>query len=157
MPKLFIETLASRLNRDVPLRCVVAEEKMKLEPGFVYFAPGEIHTDIIREAGGKLSIVLNDGAPEHHCRPAVDVTLRSLHKLAPAVKTLVVILTGMGSDGALGAKLLADNGAKVIAQNEQTSVVWGMPGATVRLDAADEVLPLDQIGAAIVRTTRGGQ
>lgn len=156
MPKLFIETLASRLNRDVPLTCVVAQEKMKLQAGHVYFAPGEIHTDIIRGADGNLSVKFNNAAAEHHCKPAVDVTLRSLHKLVPAVKTLVVILTGMGSDGAIGAKQLSDSGAKVIVQDEESSVVWGMPGSAVRLGAADKVLPLNQIGEAIVRSARGG-
>jgi len=157
MPKLFIETLSTRLNRDVPLTCVVAQDKMTLEPGSIYFAPGEVHTEIIRASGGKLSISLNNDAPEHHCRPAVDVTLRSLHKLAPTVKTLAVILTGMGKDGALGAKLLSDAGGKVIAQDEASSVVWGMPGTTVKLGAADEVLPLDQIGSAIACLTSRGR
>jgi len=156
MPKLFIETLAARLNRDMKLSCQVARENMKLEAGHVYFAAGEKHMDIVRAAGGALSVLFNDAAAEHHCKPAVDVTLRSLHRLAPAVKTLVVILTGMGSDGAIGAKLLADSGAKVIVQDEASSVVWGMPGATVKLGAVNEVLPIGQIGTAIVNSAYRG-
>ncbi|MFQ5519175.1 MAG: CheB methylesterase domain-containing protein, partial [Mariprofundus sp.] len=155
MPKLFIESLAKRLDCECELRCCVAEPDMVLQAGTVYFAPGESHMDIVRTAGKSLAVQLHQAAPEHHCRPAVDVTLRSLHALAPSVKTLVVILTGMGKDGAAGAKLLADAKARVIAQDKQSSVVWGMPGETVRLNAADEVLALNQIAAAISPATAG--
>jgi len=155
MPKLFIESLASRLDRDCPVRCLVAQEQMKLEAGHVYFNPGEIHMDVVRAAGGGLTVRFNDGAPEHHCKPAVDVALRSLHRLAPTIRTLVVILTGMGADGAAGAKMLSDVHARVIAQDQQSSVVWGMPGQTVKLGAADEVLPLAEIGPAIACIGRG--
>jgi len=154
MPKLFIESLAGRLDRDFPIRCLVAEEQMKLKAGHVYFNPGETHMDVVRAVGGELSIRFNDGEPEHHCKPAVDVLLRSLHRLAPTIRTLVVILTGMGADGAAGAKMLSEVNAKVIVQDQQSSVVWGMPGETVKLGAADEVLPLDEIGAAITQIGR---
>jgi len=151
MPKLFIETLAHRLNRDVSLPSMVAEENMELQGGHIYFSPGEIHSDIICSRQKKFSIVLNDAEPEHHCKPSVDVTLRSLEKVRSDVKVLVVILTGMGSDGAIGAKLLSEKGAMVIVQDQESSVVWGMPGATVKLGAADQVLPVNKIGAEIVR------
>jgi len=110
---------------------------------------------IERSESGKLIARLNDGAAEHHCKPAVDVTLRSLHQLKQRVKALVVILTGMGVDGAAGAAALSGAGARVIAQDKQSSVVWGMPGETVKLGAADEVLPLSGIGDAINRISRG--
>jgi len=148
MPKLFIESLAKRLDSDMSLHCCVGENGMVLKPGCVYFAPGEQHMDIIR-SGTELMIKLNDSPPEHHCRPAVDVTLRSLALLAPSVQTLVVILTGMGTDGAAGAKLLSGKRCWVIAQDEESSVVWGMPGETVRMGAAHDVLPLDDIGGRI--------
>ncbi|NWF37099.1 chemotaxis-specific protein-glutamate methyltransferase CheB [Mariprofundus sp. KV] len=155
MPKLFIESLCSRLDSLTSLNCCVAEDGMGLHAGSVYFAPGESHLDVVRAAGEKLKARLHDGPPEHHCRPAVDVTLRSLHALAPSVSTLVVILTGMGADGAKGAKLLADANARVIAQDEATSVVWGMPGQTVKLGAANEVLALRDIASAIKRYVAG--
>ena len=104
--------------------------------------------DVVR-SGTDLMLMLNDSPPEHHCRPAVDVTLRSLALLAPAVQTLAVILTGMGADGAAGAKLLSEKRCWVIAQDEESSVVWGMPGETVRMGAAHDVLPLDDIGGRI--------
>ena len=151
MPKLFVESLATRLNKDIPLPCVVAEENTELKAGHIYFAPGDIHSDVVRTEGGKLTIHFNDGEPEHYCKPAVDTTLRSLESLADTVKTMVVILTGMGKDGAMGAKLLSEQGARVIAQDEESSVVWGMPGETVRLGAAHQILPLDKIGSAITQ------
>ena len=157
MPKLFIETMAIRLDRDISLTCQVAQDQMSLEAGNVYLAPGDIHTDIIQVTAGKFMTKFNDGPAEHHCRPAVDVTLRSLHRLRPVVKALVIILTGMGRDGALEAKYLSDLGAKVIAQDEQSSVVWGMPGATVELGAADEVLPLERIADAMVQYCGSGK
>jgi len=156
MPKLFIETLASRLNRDIPLPSMVAEENMELQGGHIYFAPGEVHSDIICSRQKKFSIMFNDAEPEHHCKPAVDVTLRSLEKMPSNVKVLVVILTGMGSDGAMGSKGLSEKGAKVIVQDQESSVVWGMPGATVRLGVADDVLPVSEIGAEIVRIASRG-
>ena len=154
MPKLFIESLARRLDRDFAIHCLLAQENMELKAGHVYFNPGETHMDVVRATGGGLTIRFNDGEPEHHCKPAVDVVLRSLHHLAPTVRTLVVILTGMGADGAAGAHMLSEANARVIAQDQQSSVVWGMPGETVKLGAADEVLPLDEIGAAIIRIGR---
>jgi len=155
MPKLFVESLAKRLNRDAPLHCRVAEEGDCLQAGVIYFAPGDKHLLIERSEIGKLIVRLNDGAAEHHCKPAVDVTLRSLHQLKQRVKALVVILTGMGVDGAAGAAALSGAGARVIAQDKQSSVVWGMPGETVKLGAADEVLPLTRISDAINRISRG--
>ncbi|GAV20530.1 two-component system, chemotaxis family, response regulator CheB [Mariprofundus micogutta] len=155
MPKLFVESLARRLDRDTRLNCCVAEDGTCLQAGQIYFAPGEAHLMVERNATGQLIARLNDGPAEHHCKPAVDVTLRSLHKLADRTHALVVILTGMGADGAAGAAALSKSGASVIAQDKESSVVWGMPGETVKLGAADEVLPLQQIGDAINRIALG--
>ncbi|RLL53062.1 chemotaxis-specific protein-glutamate methyltransferase CheB [Mariprofundus sp. EBB-1] len=155
MPKLFVESLARRLDQDTRLKCCVAKDGEGLKAGHIYFSPGEQHLMIEQNAPGKLVVRLDDGAAVHHCKPAVDVTLRSLHKLAGRVKTLTVILTGMGVDGAAGAAALSEAGGKVIAQDRQSSVVWGMPGETVKLGAADEVLALDQIGDAIKRICCG--
>jgi len=157
MPKLFVETMATRLNRDIRLTCLVAQDETLLEAGNVYLAAGDVHTDIVQVSTGKFMAKFNDAPAEHHCRPSVDVTLRSLHRLRPAVKTLVVVLTGMGSDGAFEAKQLSDLGAKVIAQDEQSSVVWGMPGETVKLGAADEILPLDRIADAMMQYCGSGK
>ncbi len=149
MPKLFLVSLAARLDRETNLRYYIAEDGMLLQPGCVYVAPGGLHMDIVKQEG-VLTIKLHASAEEHFCRPAVDVTLRSLSALAPAVNTLVVILTGMGRDGAMEAMNLAEKGAWVIAQDEASSVVWGMPGETVRLGAAHEVLPVEDISKSIL-------
>ena len=155
MPKLFLQSLAERLDRDTPLRAKVAEDGMFLEGGCIYVAPGDVHMEIER-MGSKLCAKLVDGPRVNHCIPAVDVTFHSLAKLAPRIQCLVVVLTGMGADGAAGAKAMKDKkNAYVIAQDEATSVVWGMPGETVKCGAADEVLPLGSIADAIISHSGG--
>jgi len=149
MPKLFMQPLADRLEKETSLSCRLAEEGMKLVRGYIYVAPGEHHLELMRE-GTDIVCRLSDAPPVHHCRPAVDPMFHSLAALAPRVNTLAVVLTGMGEDGALGAKLIAEKRGHVIAQDEKSSVVWGMPGATVKCGAAHEVLPLDQVAAAII-------
>ncbi|MDX8413507.1 MAG: chemotaxis-specific protein-glutamate methyltransferase CheB [Mariprofundales bacterium] len=156
MPKLFLVSLAKRINSSSPLGCVMAEDGMVLKPGVIHVAPGEVHMEIVRSAGG-LQAKLTDGAKVHHCKPAVDPMFFSLAKLAPQVKTLAVVLTGMGSDGALGALEIGGAKGHVIVQDEKTSVVWGMPGATVKLGAAHEVHPLGLIDEAIMRFFAGGR
>jgi len=157
MPKLFVQSLASRLEKESQLTCLVAEDGMLLERGYVYLAPGEIHMEVVRQ-GMKMAVKLVDGPKVHHCKPAVDRTFYSLANLAPLVKTLAVVLTGMGVDGADGAKLLGTHQGQVIAQDKASSSVWGMPGATVKLGAADYVLPLDKIADALCQlTVRGGK
>jgi len=149
MPKLFMQPLADRLEKETALSCCLAEEGMKLARGYIYVAPGEHHLELMRE-GMDIVCRLSDAPPVHHCRPAVDPMFYSLAALAPRVNTLAVVLTGMGEDGAAGAKAIAGKRGHVIAQDEKSSVVWGMPGATVKCGAAHEVLPLDQIAAAII-------
>jgi len=150
MPKLFVQSLATRLNKESELSVQVAEDGMQLLPGHVYIAPGEIHMEVVRKGVG-LAAKLVDGPKLHHCKPAVDRTFYSLVKLAPVVKTLAIVLTGMGADGADGAKKIAEFNGYVIAQDEASSAVWGMPGSTVKLGAANDVLPLDQIAGAIIQ------
>jgi len=155
MPKMFLVSLAERLNTEMNIRCELAQDGMQLKPGCVYLAPGDIHMKIER-LGVKLHVCLQDGERVNHCKPAVDVTFHSLETLAPRVRTMAVVLTGMGADGAAGAKALADKGLHVIAQDEASSVVWGMPGATVRCGAASEVLALNDIAPALIKYC-GGQ
>ncbi|MDX8384307.1 MAG: chemotaxis-specific protein-glutamate methyltransferase CheB [Ghiorsea sp.] len=149
MPKMFLESLAQRINNDSHLSCAIAKDGEQLKPGHIYLAPGDVHMKIERK-GLYLSVKLEKGERVHHCIPAVDVTYNSLVELAPRVKTLAVVLTGMGSDGALGAKALFDKKSAVIAQDEASSTVWGMPGETVRLGATQEVLPLNEIADALL-------
>lgn len=149
MPKLFINSLAERLNQGSKLNCSVAEQGEVLKPGHVYIAPGDIHMKIIRD-GLNLVVQLEEGPRVNHSIPSVDVTYESLVELAPRVKTLALILTGLGNDGAKAAKQLSEHKNHVIVQDEESSVVWGMPGETFRLGAANEVLPLNEISAALI-------
>jgi two-component system, chemotaxis family, protein-glutamate methylesterase/glutaminase len=139
----FVALLASQCERSV----LLATQGAKVEQGTVYVAPGGSHTIVERRVTG-LHLVLIDAPPEHNCRPAVDPMFRSV-AAACGPAALAVILTGMGSDGALGAKALREAGAPVIAQDEASCVVWGMPGATVSLGAASVVVPLDGIAKEI--------
>jgi len=148
MPKLFVESLASRLDGESALSCCVAEDGMRLERGHVYLAPGEMHMEVTRSGTGMMARLV-DGPKVHHCKPAADPMFLSLQRLAPSVRTLALVLTGMGSDGAAGALAIAQAGGMVIAQDEASSTVWGMPGATVKQGAAHQVLPLADIAPVL--------
>ncbi len=147
MPANFLVSLAERLDRETRLSACVAEDGMPLEAGRIHIAPGGRHLEIVRTAAG-LACRLSDAPSEHHCKPAVDPMFRSLAALS-GLKVLAVVLTGMGADGAAGALTIREAGGHVIAQDEASSVVWGMPGATVKLGAAHEVLPLADIAPTI--------
>jgi len=150
MPKLFLISLVERLENNTALTCKLAEDGMVLEAGCIYVAPGDIHMKI-ESFGVKLCVHLVDGERVNHCKPAVDVSFHSLALLAPRIRTLAVVLTGMGNDGAAGAKALADKKCHVIAQDKASSVVWGMPGETVKMGAATEVVPLKDIAASMMK------
>jgi two-component system, chemotaxis family, protein-glutamate methylesterase/glutaminase len=150
MPPMFTKTLAVRLDGlKGPVRFHEGEEGMEIENGHAYIAPGGKHMDIRRE-GLRMVIRLHEGPPENSCRPAVDVTFRSVVSLYGA-SILAVILTGMGQDGLRGCELIAEAGGRILAQDEASSVVWGMPGFVARAGLANEVLPLSQIGGRIVQ------
>ncbi len=155
MPPLFIRSLAQRINDASPLACKVAEDGEQLLPGKAYFAPGDWHLEVVAGDHG-LCARLSDAPPMHFCRPAVDAMFHSLTRLAPRFHTLAVVLTGMGKDGAAGALAVAEQSGLVIAQDEATSTVWGMPGATVGLGAAHHVLPLRNIPGEILAVLKTG-
>lgn len=124
MPATFTKILAGHLAKASGLNCIEAIDKTPLENGKVYIAPGDNHM-VIAEEGGKKYLKLNQDPPENFCRPSVDPMFRSLSKMyGPAV--LGVVLTGMGQDGLKGSKIIVENGGTIIAQNQETSVVWGM-------------------------------
>lgn len=152
MPAEFTALLAARLSAIGVMTVKEAEEGESAEPGMVYVAPGGFHMTVSRP-GTKTIIHLNTDPPENSCRPAVDVLFRS----AAAVygnRLLAFILTGMGYDGLKGAQLIKELGGQVIAQDEATSVIWGMPGAIVQAGLADGVLPIDKVADEIVFRTR---
>ena len=143
MPPLFTRMLAQRLDAGSPLEVREAADGDPLVAGTALVAPGGRHLALRRTAAGA-AVQLNDDPPENFCRPAVDVMFRSVSSVYRD-RTLAVVLTGMGRDGALGAKVVRDAGGEVFVQDEQTSVVWGMPGAVVSAGQADRVLPLGEV------------
>jgi two-component system chemotaxis response regulator CheB len=148
MPPVFTRLFAERLDRASQLTVTEATDGLTLQPGHVYIAPGDRHLEVVRVGTG-VRTRLNDGPPECFCRPAVDVLFRSV---AAAYKgaALGLVLTGMGQDGKRGSEVLRDAGSRVLVQDEASSVVWGMPGAVAGAGLAEAVLPLDQIGSAVL-------
>jgi len=152
MPPLFTRMLADRLQTMTKLKVEEAQEGAAVEPGKVLIAPGNYHMRV-RKRHLKATVSLDQEPPENSCRPAVDVLFRSAEE-AYGSAVISVILTGMGYDGLRGMEILKAHGAYVIAQDEATSVVWGMPGAVANAGLADSVLPLQEIVPEIVRATR---
>lgn len=149
MPAMFTKILATHIEQHTGLPSFEGEDGMKLENGKVYVAPGGKHMLFEKKVNGTY-IVIDDGPAENFCKPAVDPMLRSLVDIYGGA-FLSVILTGMGADGLEGAKIFVENGGRLVAQDEETSVVWGMPGAVANQGICMEVLPLDQIGSYISR------
>lgn len=153
MPKTFTAILAQHITRETGLNAVEAKTGDILQPGQVYVAPGDYHM-LFERVGLQVKVVLDQGPQENFCRPAVDPMLRSLMSIYGAEKMLVVILTGMGSDGAKGARPVAEGGGTVLAQDQASSVVWGMPGAVATAGICAAVLPITEIGAEARKMAR---
>ena len=149
MPANFLRCFVDRLDHELSQNVCLAEEGMPLDAGAIYFAPGNRHLQIVRQDHA-LRCHLSDAPPVHHCRPAVDPMFFSLAKLAPLVRTLAVVLTGMGEDAAAGSVALCRSDGYIIVQDEASSVVWGMPGAVVDRGGAHEVVPLENIAENIM-------
>jgi two-component system, chemotaxis family, protein-glutamate methylesterase/glutaminase len=153
MPPTFTAILAEHLGRSSGRPTREAVDGEPVAPGRVYVAPGGRHMRI-EPRGPAPVIALDDGPPVNFCRPAVDVLFSSAALIfGPAA--LAVVLTGMGSDGARGAAEIAASGGSVIAQDEATSVVWGMPGAAAHAGVCSAVLPLDDIAPRVSRLFAG--
>jgi two-component system chemotaxis response regulator CheB len=147
MPPMFTGVFADHLRVQVGVRACEPEDGEALVPGTVYIAPGGRHMGLSVGLGDPV-IRLDDTAPVNFCRPAVDVLFRDAAAIfGPAA--LAVVLTGMGSDGTQGARLLTQAGGIVIAQDEATSTIWGMPGSVVKAGLANDVLPLEAIGPTL--------
>jgi two-component system chemotaxis response regulator CheB len=152
MPPLFTELLASRLNASCPLHVAQATDGALVRPGDVWIAPGDFHMTVARSGASRV-LRLHKGPPENFCRPAVDVMFRSVAE-AYGSSALAVVMTGMGKDGAAGAAAIRKAGGPIFAQDEPTSVVYGMPKAVVDAELADQVLPLSEIAAAITAAVK---
>lgn len=147
MPKTFTTILAEHIAKNCNVDCVEISDGVRIESGKFYVAAGGYHMKL-EEAEAGIVARLDDGPPENFCKPAVDVMLRSAVEIYGG-KVLTVILTGMGHDGRKGAELVVKAGGQVIAQDQNTSVVWGMPGAVAEAGLCNEILPLPEIGPRI--------
>jgi len=155
MPPVFTKMLANRLDSRCALEVTEANGGEVLSPGRIYIAAGGRHLALLRQ-GTSVVTVAHDDPPENSCRPAVDVLFRSVAGLY-GTGALAVVLTGMGQDGLRGAEAIRLAGGQVLAQDEASSVVWGMPGFVARAELADAVLPLNTLAVEIGRRVAAGR
>lgn len=153
MPVLFTKILAEHLSKQTGAKVIEGEHNMIATPGVFHLAPGGKHMIITRTAGGT-RIQLNEDPPENFCRPAVDPLFRSAAQVF-GERAMGVILTGMGHDGRDGSKLMAQNKSHILAQDEGSSVVWGMPGAVSQAGLASQIKPIEEIAPTIINILRG--
>ena len=151
MPPLFTRLLAERLNSTCRLPVKEASNGALVAAGQILVAPGDFHMKLDSSSGG-VRVLLDQSVRQNSCRPAVDALFASTGDVYGGA-VLAVVLTGMGQDGLRGAEILKAQGATVLAQDEPSSVVWGMPGAVVNAGFADRVLPLDEVVPEILRRT----
>ncbi|MFQ5461872.1 MAG: chemotaxis response regulator protein-glutamate methylesterase [Phycisphaerae bacterium] len=154
MPPMFTKSLADSLNAKCALTVVEGEQGQVVEPGCAIVAPGGKQMKVTKD-GSRVIVRITDDPPENSCRPSVDYLFRSVANTYGGA-ALAVIMTGMGDDGALGCRLLKRRGAGIIAQDEASCVVYGMPRAPAQEGLADAVLPLDRIAGQIVRMVGQG-
>jgi two-component system chemotaxis response regulator CheB len=150
MPATFTTILAEHISRISGWQAAEGQDGEVIKGGRVYIAPGDYHM-VVEVKGADKVIRLNKNPPENFCRPAVDPMFRSV-AAAWGKRVLAVILTGMGSDGAKGGQTVVNAGGTVIAQDEATSVVWGMPGAAAMAGVCSAVLPLPDIAPYILKS-----
>lgn len=148
IPASFSASFANRLDKVTELKVYEAEDKQVIQPGCVYLAPGDRHLRIEKTARGYMC-VLDDSEPVNRHKPSVEVLYHSVRDVAGS-NSMGVILTGMGADGANALASMRENGSVTVAQDEASSVVWGMPGAAVKAGGAGKVLPLDKIAKYIL-------
>ena len=154
MPELFTRLFAERLNSRCSLRVHEASEGEQVRAGTIYIARGNWHLEVLSASipSAPPTLRLTQGPLENHCRPAVDVLFRSAAKVYGS-GVLAVVLTGMGSDGLSGCRIIREQTGTVLAQDEASSTVWGMPGAVATAGLAHKILPLDAIAPEILRIT----
>jgi two-component system, chemotaxis family, protein-glutamate methylesterase/glutaminase len=148
LPAAFSESFVRHIDLITEMTACIPKHGQTVERGHIYLAPGDRHMEIVRD-GTRYSIKLLDTEPVNRHKPAVDVMFRSVAHCAGA-NAIAVLLTGMGADGAAGMKEMHDTGAKTVIQDEQSSVVWGMPGAAFKLGCTDHVLPLEEVANKIL-------
>jgi two-component system chemotaxis response regulator CheB len=152
MPPMFTRLMAERMSAQFGLTVKEGVSGAVLQPGQVWIAPGDFHMIVVKN-GPHARLLLHQDAPQNSCRPAVDVLFRSVAQTF-GTGALAVILTGMGQDGLRGCEAIHEAGGQVLAQDEATSVVWGMPGNVVRAGLADQVLPISHVADEIQRRVK---
>ncbi len=153
IPAHFSNAFAQRLNSHCAMEVREARHGDTVTPGLALVAPGGFHL-LARWNGRHHVVELSQGPEVHHQRPAVDMLFESALRAQSASSCVAAVLTGMGSDGAAGLLKLRNSGARTVAQDEATSVVFGMPKEAIRLGAAESILPLDQIGPHLERMSQ---
>ena len=153
MPPTFTNIFAKHLAAQTRMACAEAVDGEAVVGGRVYIAPGDFHM-VVECRGAQRFIRLNQRAPENFCRPAVDPLFRSIAD-AYGRRALAIVLTGMGCDGLIGARELTNAGGMLVAQDEHTSVVWGMPGAVAEAGLCNAVLPLDGLADLVTKIVAG--
>jgi two-component system chemotaxis response regulator CheB len=154
MPPIFTKSLAASLNAKCALTVKEAQEAEAIQPNTVYIAPGGKQMKLVASADGKNRIIrITNDPPENSCRPSVDYLFRSVADYYVG-RTTAVIMTGMGSDGTKALQILKQKGAFIIAQNEATCVVYGMPKASIEQGLADVIVPLNKIADEITKSVR---
>lgn len=153
MPEYFTASFAERLNTICKIEVREARDSDTAAPGLALIAPGGRHM-LLERSGAFYNVRIKDGPMVHHQKPSVDVLFHSVAKNAGA-NAMGILLTGMGADGADGLLAMKQNKAYTIAQDEATSVVYGMPGEAVKLGAASDVLPLNEISDRVVKRLSG--
>jgi len=149
IPEAFSKPFAKRMDASSAMTVCEAQDGQQIVPGHAYIAPGGRYLYVER-SGARYLCRLSDGPPVNRHRPSVDVLFRSVAQCV-GLNAIGVILTGMGDDGARGMKEMKDAGAKTVAQDEITSVVWGMPGEAVKHGGVDDVLPLERIAERVLK------
>jgi two-component system, chemotaxis family, protein-glutamate methylesterase/glutaminase len=155
LPSDFTDIVVTHVGRLTGLPTSCAAHGSELQPGHIYFAPGASHLKVVR-IGQVCVFAYSDAPPENFCKPAVDVLFRSVAD-AYGPGALAVVLTGMGSDGLVGARKIVDRGGSVIAQDEASSVVWGMPGEVARAGLAAAVSPIGSMADVIANRLAGAR
>jgi len=150
MPPLFTRLLAERLHSICKIPVQEAGHGERIAAGKILIAPGDYHMKVASNGPGGACVCLDQTPPQNSCLPAVDALLASIGEVYGGA-AIAVILTGMGQDGLRGTQILKAQGATILAQDEASSVVWGMPGAVVSAGLADRVLPLDQVVPEVLR------
>jgi two-component system chemotaxis response regulator CheB len=153
MPATFTSVLADHIQKHTKLVCAEAKDGEQVKPGHIYIAPGDYHMLVIEKDGAEV-ISLVQSPPENYCRPAVDPMVKSLAATYKG-SVLTVIFTGMGYDGTKGCQVLYEKGGQILAQDMETSVVWGMPGSVANAGICTDVLPLDRIADKVNNIAMG--